>query len=91
LVYRKNWVISRGAAIAMGIFALGFWGALYEIIEMAFAVIYGGDAGANFLGSQGDIWDAQKDMLLDILGAIFASVLFWFKFARKQEKKKFKE
>jgi putative membrane protein len=24
LVYRKNWVISRGAAIAMGIFALGF-------------------------------------------------------------------
>lgn len=47
--------------------------ALYEMIEWQYAVQEGGDAGAAFLGSQGDIWDAQKDMLMDTLGA-FAGV-----------------
>jgi len=32
--------------------------------------------GLAFLGSQGDVWDAQKDMLCDTLGAIVATVLF---------------
>jgi putative membrane protein len=52
--------------------------ALYEIIEWQYAVIEGGESGAAFLGSQGDIWDAQKDMLADGLGAIAATALFWF-------------
>jgi putative membrane protein len=48
----------------------------YEIIEWWFAVVAGGDAGIEFLGSQGDIWDAQKDMLADTLGALAALALF---------------
>jgi len=48
----------------------------YEIIEWWYAVLEGGDAGIEFLGSQGDIWDAQKDMLADTLGAIVALLLF---------------
>jgi putative membrane protein len=28
------------------------------------------------LGSQGDVWDAQKDMLADGLGAVFALGVF---------------
>ncbi|RMG37349.1 MAG: DUF2238 domain-containing protein [Gammaproteobacteria bacterium] len=48
----------------------------YEIIEWLFAVYYGGNAGIEFLGSQGDVWDAQKDMLADTLGALFALVLY---------------
>ena len=43
-----------------------------------YAVLEGGDAGIEFLGSQGDIWDAQKDMLADTLGAVFTLVLFAF-------------
>ncbi len=50
----------------------------YEIIEWWYAVADGGDAGIEFLGSQGDIWDAQKDMLADTFGAITSLVLFWF-------------
>lgn len=50
--------------------------AAYEIIEWQYAVIAGGDEGIAFLGSQGDIWDAQKDMLADTLGAISALVIF---------------
>lgn len=50
----------------------------YEIIEWAYAVIEGGNTGIEFLGSQGDIWDAQKDMLADTIGAIVSLCLFWY-------------
>jgi putative membrane protein len=38
---------------------------------------YGGnaEAGAHLLGSQGDIWEAQKDMLMDTLGAVATILL----------------
>ncbi|RLA07741.1 MAG: DUF2238 domain-containing protein [Gammaproteobacteria bacterium] len=49
----------------------------YEVIEWWYAVLAGGDAGIEFLGSQGDIWDAQKDILADTLGAILALFLFY--------------
>ena len=81
--YRKKYITSIYTAILFGIFALGFWGALYEAIEMIYAIKEGGEAGSAFLGSQGDVWDAQKDMLLDIYGAIIASILFFFVWRRK--------
>ena len=43
--------------------------AIYELIEWAAAEI-AGDGSMEFLGTQGDIWDAQKDMALATLGAI---------------------
>jgi putative membrane protein len=62
----------------------GFWGyflpldltmsssMLYELIEWAAALVVGGDLGAAYLGTQGDIWDAHKDMALASLGALIA-------------------
>ncbi len=35
---------------------------LFELIEWAVAVWVGGDLGMAYLGTQGDIWDAHKDM-----------------------------
>jgi len=52
----------------------------YEVIEWWFAATYGGDAGAAFLGSQGDIWDAQKDMLMDTLGAATALSVYFARY-----------
>ncbi|WP_018479601.1 DUF2238 domain-containing protein [Pontibacter roseus] len=48
--------------------------ALYEILEWAVAdlVYAGNEQGMAFLGMQGDIWDAQKDMALATLGAAIA-------------------
>ncbi|MDK4568697.1 DUF2238 domain-containing protein [Kingella kingae] len=43
-----------------------------------YAVIEGGNADVEFLGSQGDIWDAQKDMLVDTLRAITSLVFYVF-------------
>lgn len=83
--YRKKYITSIVTAALFGVFALGFWGALYEAIEMIYAIKAGGNEGAAFLGSQGDIWDAQKDMLLDIYGALFAAVLFYFVWSKKKK------
>lgn len=54
-------------------FCLAF-SALYEIIEWQSAV-WGGDSSLDFLGVQGDIWDAQWDMTLALLGAVMAQLL----------------
>ena len=62
----------------------GFWGyflpldltmstsMLYELIEWGAAEFFGGDLGAAYLGTQGDVWDAHKDMALASLGALIA-------------------
>ncbi|RUO79564.1 DUF2238 domain-containing protein [Pseudidiomarina taiwanensis] len=78
LLLRKQWA-KPVTAMFFGLFMVMSVAAAYEIIEWQFAVIAGGDAGIEFLGSQGDIWDAQKDMLADTLGAIAALLLFWLK------------
>lgn len=58
-----------------GLFAMMAVAAGYEIIEWWYAVLAGGEEGIAFLGSQGDIWDAQKDMLCDTSGALFSLLL----------------
>ena len=76
LLWMQRWVNSaRVAALFSVVFMLAIAG-LWEIVEWAYAEIDGGDAGQAFLGSQGDIWDAQKDMLLDALGAMLAAGIF---------------
>lgn len=50
--------------------------ALFELVEWLYAVSADPVAGAEFLGSQGDIWDAQKDMLADGLGAVLAGAVY---------------
>jgi len=76
LATRKRWC---GAVLAgfLGVFFIMSIAAGYEIVEWWFAEVVGGGAGIEFLGSQGDVWDAQKDMLADTLGALFTIALFW--------------
>ena len=62
--------------------ARGFWAyylpldvtlafsALYEIMEMVVATMVAPGTGDAWLGTQGDVWDAQKDMGLAALGAL---------------------
>ena len=68
----------RGRALAVFCVVMGIFGfaAIFEIFEWLYAVSVSPEAGAAFLGSQGDIWDAQRDMLSDGLGAICASVFY---------------
>ncbi|HSE76876.1 MAG TPA: DUF2238 domain-containing protein [Alphaproteobacteria bacterium] len=62
----------------------GFWGyflpldltmstsMVFELFEWGAAEFFGGDLGVAYLGTQGDQWDAQKDMALASLGALTA-------------------
>jgi len=50
---------------------IGFSG-FYEVIEMLVAMVVSPELGQAYLGTQGDNWDAQKDMGLALLGAIIA-------------------
>ena len=45
---------------------------IYELVEWFAAVHFGGNLGAAYLGSQGDPWDAQRDMLLASMGSILS-------------------
>ncbi|MDH5558801.1 MAG: DUF2238 domain-containing protein [Alphaproteobacteria bacterium] len=65
----------------------GFWGyflpldvtmstsMIFELFEWAAAVLFAGDLGMAYLGTQGDIWDAHKDMALASLGALIAMAI----------------
>lgn len=46
---------------------------IYELIEWAVADVFFKEQGQAYLGTQGDIWDAQKDMFLAVLGAAIAT------------------
>jgi putative membrane protein len=48
---------------------------LYELIEWAVADVFFKAQGDAYLGTQGDIWDAQKDMFLATLGAALATTI----------------
>ena len=43
---------------------------LFELAEWGVAGAFGGDLGQAYLGTQGDVWDAHKDMALASLGAV---------------------
>jgi putative membrane protein len=65
----------------------GFWGyflpldltmsssMFFELVEWWAAELFGGDLGQAYLGTQGDIWDAHKDMLLASMGALIAMLV----------------
>lgn len=75
LINKQN--VSKNIAMFFGLFFIMSVACSYEIIEWGYAVLEGGNSGIEFLGSQGDIWDAQKDMLADTLGAITSIILYF--------------
>lgn len=49
--------------------------AIYELVEWSVAELTGSAAEA-FLGTQGDVWDTQKDMAFCLVGAVLALLFF---------------
>ncbi|OQV20279.1 putative Inner membrane protein YjdF [Hypsibius exemplaris] len=69
-VVRSEGIWLPGITIAI---CLAF-SAYYELVEW-FTAVVGGDENGDFMGSQGDAFDAQWDMLLALVGAC-CSLLF---------------
>lgn len=81
IVYPVRELLLRVAAVR------GFWGyflslnltmstsMMFELFEWGAAELFGGDLGVAYLGTQGDVWDAHKDMALASLGALIAMLI----------------
>ncbi|MFN7552133.1 MAG: DUF2238 domain-containing protein [Pseudomonadota bacterium] len=63
--------------ILMPVFFLMSHSVLYEMIEWLASEVFGGDLGQAYLGTQGDVWDAQKDMALAAAGSLVARLALW--------------
>jgi putative membrane protein len=61
---RGKWLVFISVSIVFAFAA--FW----ELLEWWVTLLVASDVGQAFLGSQGDIWDAQWDMLLALVGAV---------------------
>ena len=66
---RDAWAMALATA---GILALG---SFFEIVEAVVAQIVSPELGAAYLGTQGDAWDAQKDMALAFVGALLMTAI----------------
>ncbi len=78
ILLKKRLVTSVVVLAMFPVFAILSVAGCYEIFEWGYAISADTSAGNAVLGSQGDIWDAQKDILADGLGAVFAMILFFY-------------
>ena len=51
--------------------------ALYEIIEWLVADVFFVEQGISYLGTQGDVWDSQKDMAVAFFGNIMGALFYY--------------
>jgi putative membrane protein len=78
LCYRKL-VSNKIVAWTYALFFIMALACAYELFEWWYAITADPDAGIAILGSQGDIWDAQKDMLMDTIGGVVGVIFFWLR------------
>ena len=67
--------VKKGWATVMAILAVIATSGLFEVIESWVAQIVNPELGAAYLGTQGDEWDAQKDMTMAIVGALITMTI----------------
>ncbi|PXW99199.1 putative membrane protein [Sphaerotilus hippei] len=76
-----GWLFTLVTAVALAV------SAIYELIEWGAAVALG--AGADeFLATQGDVWDTQKDMAMAWIGAVVVQALLARRHDRELEKRR---
>ncbi len=68
----------------MPLFFMNSHAVIYETVEWLAAEAFGGELGAAYLGTQGDVFDAQKDMALAFAGAtVTIAFLLWRRRAQR--------
>lgn len=67
----RGWVLPAFVILLLNAFSTA-----YEMIEWSASLMLNERTGLEFLGSQGDIWDAHKDMTLAFVGSLLAAMIF---------------
>ncbi|TYC10577.1 DUF2238 domain-containing protein [Bizionia gelidisalsuginis] len=74
----SQWLkIPKRLALTLPVLTILSASALYEIIEWLVADVFFVEEGVSYLGTQGDVWDAQKDMAVTFLGVVLAAVFYY--------------
>lgn len=76
-LYVKKLVSNKFLLFTYPVFLIATIAMTYELVEWVYAMKEPAADAMAYLGSQGDIWDAQKDMLADTLGALTATGIFF--------------
>jgi len=77
----RGWALPTFVILLLNMFSVG-----YEWIEWAASLMLNERTGLEFLGSQGDIWDAHKDMMLAFVGSLLAAMIFNGFFAKAKDR-----
>ena len=56
---------------------------IYELFEWLLTIVVSSDAADSYNGQQGDMWDAQKDMALALLGSTAMLLFYMLRSVRK--------
>lgn len=76
-LWRRRLVGHRFLLFTYPVFTVATIAMTYEFVEWWYAAAATtAEEVSSYLGSQGDVWDAQRDMLADTLGALCATTLF---------------
>lgn len=75
ILIRGDHVRGRKMLAFLVVCVVMFVSSAYELIEWLAAVMFG-EGAYDFLGTQGDPWDTQADMLFALVGAVAALLLF---------------
>lgn len=74
---RRIAAVSPGWARFLTVNLILAFSGFFEVLEAVIAELVSPELGDAYLGTQGDIWDAQKDMGLALLGAAIAMATTW--------------
>jgi putative membrane protein len=66
----RKYELQKSWSYLLSIHIIMAWSNLFEILEAIVAHVMSPELGAAYNGIQGDIWDAQKDSALAMMGAI---------------------
>ena len=69
-IFRRHARLGAGPALAGAVGCVVVFGAFYEMFEWVLTLVLAGPLADDYNGQQGDIWDAQKDQLLALAGAL---------------------
>lgn len=75
ILVRKKVVNGKGWLFFIVICVVLAISAFYELVEW-WVSLFSGEAGDNFLGTQGYIWDTQTDIFMALIGGLVALVFF---------------
>ena len=82
-VCKKCFKQQRFIAVFMAWLMIQTGSMIYELFEWLLTIVMSSDAADSYNGQQGDMWDAQKDMALALLGSTTMLLLYMLRSVQK--------